>query len=220
MVRARLNQEEFKMARNLDPKCKRCRREGEKLFLKGDKCFTPKCPIIKRNYPPGMHGPKFHGQRLTQYGTQLREKQKVKHIYGILEKQFSNYVQKAMKGGGDSGANLLNLLELRLDNVIYRIGLAKSRSIARQLVSHNHILVNNKTVNIPSAQLKVGDQISIKERSKNLFSEIEKNPQKQTLPGWLEYEQKKMAGKVLSKPPFDEVKQTLNIPIVIEFYSR
>ena len=208
------------MARNLDPKCKRCRREGEKLYLKAEKCFTPKCPMVKRNYPPGMHGPKLHGQRLTQYGTQLREKQKVKHIYGILEKQFSNYVKKAMRKEGDSGENLLYLLELRLDNIVYRLGLAKSRSIARQLVSHNHILVNGKAVNIPSAQLKVSDKISIKEKSKKLFVDTAKNPKKNDLPSWLEFDQKALVGKVLSKPPFEEVKQSFNIPIVIEYYSR
>jgi len=176
--------------------------------------------MVKRNYPPGMHGPKLHGQRLTQYGTQLREKQKVKHIYGILEKQFSNYVKKAMRKEGDSGENLLYLLELRLDNIVYRLGLAKSRSIARQLVSHNHILVNGQAVNIPSAQLKVSDKISIKEKSKKLFVDTAKNPKKNDLPSWLEFDQKALVGKVLSKPPFEEVKQSFNIPIVIEYYSR
>lgn len=220
MDRDHLNQEGYNMARNLDPKCKRCRREGEKLYLKGEKCFTPKCAMIKRNYPPGMHGPKLHGQRITQYGMQLREKQKVKHIYGILEKQFRNYVIKAMKKQGDSGDNLMQLLELRLDNVVYRMGLAKSRSVARQLVSHRHILVNNRPTNIPSAQLKTGDQLAIKEKSHKMFSESSKNPQKQDLPSWLEFDNKKLSGRVLGKPPFEEVKQTLNIPIIIEFYSR
>lgn len=207
------------MARNLDPKCKRCRREGEKLYLKGEKCFTPKCPMVKRTYPPGMHGPKLQSQRLTEYGSQLREKQKAKNIYGVLERQFRNYVKKAMRQEGDSGENLLRLLELRLDNVVYRLGLAKSRSVARQFVSHNHILVNNKKVNIPSTQLRIGDTVAIKEKSKKLFSDIAKNTKKQNS-SWLAFDSKNLSGKVLSPPPFEDVKQTLKVPLILEFYSR
>jgi len=211
------------MARNLDPKCKRCRREGEKLYLKGEKCFTPKCPMLKRNYPPGIHGPKFQTRgfrRLKDYGTQLREKQKAKQIYGILEKQFRNYIKKAMKKDGDSGENLLTLLEQRLDNIVYRLGLAKSRSIARQSVSHNHILVNNRMVNISSAHVKIGDIITIREKSKKNFSDINKSTQKQDTASWLEFDYKNLSGKVLSKPPLEEIEQTLNLPLIIEFYSR
>lgn len=208
------------MARNLDPKCKRCRRQGEKLYLKGEKCFTPKCPMIKRNYPPGLHGPKRMVHHRLGYAAQLREKQKAKEIYSILEKQFRNYVIKAMKKQGDSGENLLKLLELRLDNVIYRIGFTKSRSIARQLVLHKHFMINNKLVNIPSFQLKPGDQISVKEKSKKLFKDLEKSIQNQETSSWLELDRKNFNGKVLNPPPFKEVKQSLNVPLIIEFYSR
>lgn len=208
------------MARNLDPKCKRCRREGEKLFLKGEKCFSPKCPMVKRNYPPGMHGPKQHRARRTQYGIQLREKQKVKTIYAVLEKQFRNYVLKAMRISGDSGENLMAMLESRLDNIVYRLGFAQSRGIARQLVSHNHILVNNKSVNIPSYNVKVGDKVSIRAKSGKMFENLDKSTQKSETPSWLECDLKGLEGKVLGIPVFDEVKQNLNIPLIIEFYSR
>ena len=150
------------MSKDLDHKCKQCRREGVKLFLKGEKCYGPKCPIVRRNYPPGIHGAKKTRQRLTEYGHQLREKQKAKKIYGILERPFRNYYQKAIKQKGDTNEILGQLLEMRLDNVIYRLGLAKSRKAARQLVSHGFFLVNGKKVNIPSYQVKIKDEITIK----------------------------------------------------------
>ena len=208
------------MARNLDPKCKRCRREGEKLFLKGEKCFSPKCPMVKRNYPPGMHGPKKFKARRSQYGIQLREKQKVKTIYAILERQFKNYVTKAMKNSGDSGENLMAMLESRLDNIVYRLGFSGSRGIARQLVSHNHILVNGKTVNIPSYSVKVGDKVSIREKSNKMFENLDKSTQKSETPTWLESDLKGLKGKMLGTPVYDEIKQNLNIALIIEFYSR
>lgn len=208
------------MARNLDPKCKRCRRAGEKLFLKGEKCFTPKCPLVKRAYPPGMHGPKLHSQKPTEFGIQLAEKQKTKNVYGLLERQFSNYVKKAMNQKGDSGENLLRLLELRLDNVIYRMGLAVSRSVSRQLVLHNHILVNNKKVNIPSFKVRVGDIIEVAEKSKKLFAQVAKSEQKKNRPSWIEFEPKNLRGKIVANPPFEEVKQTIKVPLIIEYYSR
>lgn len=147
------------MARNLDPKCKQCRREGEKLFLKGEKCFTDKCGIEKRSYPPGQHGQR-RGGRLSDYGVQLREKQKLRKIYGILEKQFRSYYAEADRLKGVTGENLLQLLESRLDNVVYRMGIGVSRSESRQLVRHNSITVNGNRVNIPSYQVKPGDQVA------------------------------------------------------------
>lgn len=207
------------MGRSLDPKCKQCRRENEKLFLKGERCFSPKCAMIKRNYPPGQHGPKRQ-TRATQYGMQLREKQKVKRMYGILEKQFRNYYHQAAKEAGNSAENFLRLLEMRLDNVVYRLGFANSRNLARQLVNHGHFQVNDKKVNIPSYQLKVGDKINIKPGREKLsnFKDFLKASKKRELPEWLEL--KELAGKITSLPKLDQLIQTINISLIIEFYSR
>ena len=153
------------MARNLDPKCRQCRREGEKLFLKGEKCFTDKCAIEKRNFPPGQHGQR-RASRLSDYGVQLREKQKLRRIYGILEAQFRSYYAEADRKKGITGENLLQLLECRLDNVAYRMGIGASRTEARQIVRHNSLLVNGRRVNIPSYQVKPGDVLSVAEASK------------------------------------------------------
>src|SRR6187401_1376553 len=153
------------MARNLDAKCRQCRREGEKLFLKGEKCFTDKCAIERRNYPPGQHGQK--NTRLSDYGVQLREKQKVKRIYGLLERQFRSYYQKASGQKGNTGENLLRMLESRLDNIVYRMGFAVTRAAARQLVSHAAIRVNGKKVNLPSYQVRPGDEVAVSERAKS-----------------------------------------------------
>ena len=154
------------MARNLDPKCRQCRREGEKLFLKAEKCFTEKCAIEKRNYPPGQHGQR-RSSRLSDYGVQLREKQKLRRIYGVLEKQFRSYYAEADRKKGITGENLLQMLESRLDNVAYKMGLGGSRTEARQIVRHNSILVNGKRVNIPSYQVQPGDSISVADQSKD-----------------------------------------------------
>lgn len=207
------------MARSLDPKCKKCRRENEKLFLKGERCFSPKCAMVKRNYPPGLHGPKRQS-RPTQYGMQLREKQKVKKIYGVLEKQFRNYYTKAARQSGNASENLLRLLEMRLDNVVYRLGLASSRNLARQLVSHGHLCVNNKKVTIPSYQVKVGDKISVKPGNEQtpLFRDFLKASKKRDLPDWLELNE--LEGKVTSLPKLDEIMQSFNMSLIIEFYSR
>jgi len=148
------------LARNLDPKCRQCRREGEKLFLKGEKCFTDKCAIEKRNYPPGQHGQR-RASRLSDYGVQLREKQKLRRMYGVLEKQFRGYYAEADRRKGITGENLLQLLESRLDNVVYKMGLGASRTESRQIVKHNAILVNGKRVNIPSFQVSPGDEVSV-----------------------------------------------------------
>lgn len=209
------------MGINLKSKCKICRRAGEKLFLRAERCFTSKCALVKRNYPPGMHGVK-KAARLTSYGTQLREKQKAKQIYGISERQFRNYFRKASKKKGDTSEHLLQLLESRLDNIAYRFGFAKSREQARQIISHGHILVNNRKVNIPSFQVKSKDVVALKEKSLKspLFADLSKILAKQELPTWLSFDLKKFEGIILSKPTREELKTPFDIKMVVEFYSR
>ncbi len=209
------------MAKDLDPKCKKCRREGIKLFLKGEKCFSPKCPVIRRNYPPGLHGPKRRS-RPTEYGLQLREKQKAKRIYGILEKQFKGYYSKSMAKKGDTGEILQQYLEMRFDNVIYRANFAKSRKQARQMVSHGLFLVNGKNVNIPSYQLNPKDEISIKPSKikVKLFNNLEKNIEKQNIQSWISLDSKNKTIKILNKPKGEEIEQTFNPRLIVEFYSR
>ncbi len=209
------------MARNLKSKCEQCRREGEKLFLKGERCYLTKCAVTRRGYPPGMHGPKGKA-RLTGYGTQLREKQKAKRIYGILERQFKNYFEKASKRMGDTSEFLLQLLEMRLDNVIYRLGFAKARQQARQMVGHGLLFVNGKKVTIPSFQVKIGDVISIKPSaaSKKIFQNLPQTLQKQEVPAWLALDVTKLEGKVTRKPTKDDLKTQFDLKMIIEFYSR
>lgn len=209
------------MAKNLKARCAQCRREGEKLFLKGERCYTSKCAITRRNYPAGMHGPKGK-PHLTGYGMQLREKQKAKRIYGILEKQFKNYFEKAIKKTGDTSEFLLQMLEMRLDNVIYRLGFARSRRAARQAVNHSYFLVNNRRVNIPSYEVKVGDTIKIKPSvaSKKIFQELSQMLKKQEVPAWLSLDPVKLEGKVLRKPTKEDVKTQFDLKMIIEFYSR
>lgn len=209
------------MARITSAKCRLCRREGDKLFLKGERCFGPKCEIIKRNYQPGVHGP---GSRikLTGYGTQLREKQKAKKIYGLLEKQFHNLVLKATKKKGDTGSHLLILLETRLDNVIYRLGIGKSRAEARQLVNHGHVEVNGKKVDIPSYNVRVGDIISIREKSmkSKAYAELGERLAKLEAPEWISLDLKTLKAKIISLPDVTRLKQSFDPKIIIEFYSR
>lgn len=209
------------MARNLNEKCKQCRREGVKLFLKADRCNSPKCAMVKRNFPPGAHGAKGY-PRLTGYGQQLREKQKVKRIYRILEKQMSNYFMKASKIKGNTEETFLQLLETRFDNVIYRIGLAKSRDLARQLISHNHFMINAKKVNIPSYQLKIGDLITLRPSSKKIkpFSNLQEQLKGKEIVSWLFLDPEKMEVKVTGKPSLAESKGELDLKLIIEFYSK
>lgn len=209
------------MAKDLDPKCKKCRREGVKLFLKGEKCYSPKCPMVKRNYPPGVHGAKGP-KRLTEYGTQLREKQKAKRIYNLLEKQFRLTFDRASSLGGDVRENLLRLLEMRLDNVVYRLGLASSRSQARQLVNHGHFLVNNRKVNIPSFVVKTGDIVKIKKASRNKksFRNIGEKIKKDKLPSWLNLDLEKLEAKVLHAPAKSDTEQNIDAQAIVEYYSR
>jgi len=209
------------LARNLDPKCRQCRREGEKLFLKAEKCFSDKCAIEKRNFPPGQHGQR-RNQRLSDYGVQLREKQKVRRIYGVLEAQFRSYYAEADRQKGITGENLLQLLECRLDNVTYRMGLGGSRTEARQIVRHNSILVNGKRVNIPSYQVKAGDVISVAESAKSqlrIKGALEAAEQR-GFPEWLEVDVKALKGTFKAKPQRDELPPTINESLVVELYSK
>jgi small subunit ribosomal protein S4 len=209
------------VARNLDPKCRQCRREGEKLFLKAEKCFTDKCAIEKRNFAPGQHGQK-RSQRLSDYGLQLREKQKLRRVYGVLERQFRGYYAEADRRKGITGENLLQLLESRLDNVAYRMGLGGSRTEARQIVRHNSILVNGKRVNIPSYQVQPGDVIEVAERSKQqlrIKGSLEAAEQR-GFPEWLEVDVKAMKGTYKAHPQRDELPATINESLVVELYSK
>jgi small subunit ribosomal protein S4 len=209
------------LARNLDPKCKQCRREGEKLFLKGEKCFTDKCGIEKRSYPPGQHGQR-RGGRLSDYGVQLREKQKLRKIYGMLEKQFRSYYAEADRLKGVTGENLLQLLESRLDNVVYRMGIGVSRSESRQLVRHNSITVNGNRVNIPSYQVKPGDQVAVAEASKNQLrvKAATEAADERGFPEWVEVDVKKLTGTFKNKPQRDDLPPTINESLIVELYSK
>jgi small subunit ribosomal protein S4 len=208
------------MARNTGPVCRLCRREGVELFLKGEKCLTAKCGVKKRNYPPGVHGRRR--VKHSDYGDQLREKQKMKRIYGLMERQFRNYFVLASRSSMVTGEKLVHLLEGRLDNVVYRMGFASSRPQARQLVSHAHVMVNGKKVNLPSYQVKAGDEISIREKSRGMHTLIVNlDAQMQRgLPSWIEVDQEKMIGKLLNLPSSEEVALPVQEKLVIELYSR
>jgi len=209
------------MGRNLDPKCKQCRRIGEKLFLKGERCAGAKCGVVKKNYPPGAHGAKGK-MRQTEYGLQLQEKQKAMKEYRMLERQFRLTFEKAKQQTGNLGDNFFKMLESRLDNVIYRLGFAQSRDAARQLVSHGHILVNGKKVNIPSYKVKTGDIVKIKEssRRKKVFADLSEKMKKSKLPGWLNVDPADVSGKVLHLPDAKELALNINPQMIVEFYSR
>jgi small subunit ribosomal protein S4 len=207
------------MARYTGPVCRLCRREGMKLFLKGERCYTEKCAIEKRNFPPGQHG-KTRKQKLAGYGVQLREKQKVKRIYGVLEDQFRRYFEAADRTRGITGETLLQLLERRFDNVIYRLGLATSRAQARQLVRHGHFLVNGKKVDIPSYSLRAGDVVTIKGTStKNatILHAIEE-VKGRGVPGWLSFEGE--TGKVVSLPTREQINLPVQEQLIVELYSK
>lgn len=207
------------MARYVEAKCRLCRREGIKLFLKGDRCYSPKCPIERKGaVPPGQHGQK-RARRMSDYGLQLREKQKTKRIYGVLEQQFRRYFKKAFRIKGSTGQRLLQLLELRLDNVVYRLGLVPSRSVARQLVTHGQVLVDNQKVNIPSYQVKVEQMISLSPRALKL--EIVKKSlaeKEKKVPEWLKL--KAVIGKVARLPEREKIDTDINENLIVEYYSR
>ena len=211
------------MARYTGPVCKLCRREGEKLFLKGERCFTPKCAIEKRGYPPGMHGRRRQfRRRMSGYGLQLREKQKAKRIYGVMERQFRRYFQEALKVKGMTGATLLQTLERRLDNVVMRLGVADSRAQARQLVTHGHITVNGRRMNVPSYLVDVGDAIGVRlqSRKNGYFNERAELLDPGTVPEWLRLDASEIEGHVLDFPARDQIQEPINEQLVVEYYSR
>ncbi|MDR2614161.1 MAG: 30S ribosomal protein S4 [Candidatus Accumulibacter sp.] len=209
------------MARNLDPKCRQCRREGEKLFLKGEKCFSDKCAIERRSYAPGQQGQKS-GQRLSDYGVHLREKQKIRRIYGVLEGQFRKVYREAERRKGVTGENLLQLLESRLDTVVYRMGFAASRSESRQVVRHNGILVNGRRVNIPSYQVKPGDMVEVAEKAKSQLrvKAALEAAESRNFPAWVEVNVKEAKGTYKARPERSELPPSINENLVIELYSK
>jgi small subunit ribosomal protein S4 len=208
------------MAKYTGSKCRQCRREGGKLFLKGEKCFTSKCPVENRPFPPGQHGQRR--TRLSDYATQLREKQKVRRIYGVLEKQFRNYYKKAAGTKGSTGENLLQLLEGRLDNVVYRMGFASSRSESRQLVRHNGISVNGSRVNIPSYQVQPNDVVGITDKGRSqlrIKSAIEL-AQQRGFSDWIDVDTKKIEGVYKARPERSELPADINEHLIVELYSK
>lgn len=208
------------MARYTDSVCKLCRRERQKLFLKGQKCFSEKCPIEEKNYPPGQHG-LSRRSKVSEYGVQLREKQKIKRSYGLLETQFRNYFEKANKQKGRTGENLIKLLERRLDNVVFRLGFASSRKQARQLITHRHILINNSLVTIPAYLLKAGDVIQVKEKSKKLDAIHNSLKRvKDSTYGWLSVDKATLSGTFVQVPERADVPLNANEQLVVELYSK
>jgi small subunit ribosomal protein S4 len=212
------------MARYTDAVCKLCRREGEKLFLKGERCFTPKCAFEKRGYPPGMHG-KFGSSRPgreSDYSKQLRAKQKARRIYGVLERQFRRYYRMAQKRRGLTGSNLLQILETRLDNVVYRLGYASSRSQARLLVAHGHFLINGQKTDVPSFVVKPEDVVTVREQSRTTtyFKDLRVEAEARTVPTWLARDLNNLSGRVLRLPERAEIDGNLNEQLIVEYYSR
>ncbi len=207
------------MARYTGPVCRLCRREGVKLYLKGEKCFTDKCPVSRRAYPPGQHG--LGRRKLSEYGVQLREKQKARRTYGIMEGQFSRYFERASKKKGVTGQVLLELLERRLDNVVYRMGLASSRAEARQLIRHGHFQVNRRRVDIPSFSVKPGDVVEVREtsRQKTRFKEMAQSPSR-GIPGWLEVDAEALRGTMVRMPNREEIEAPVQEQLIVEYYSR
>jgi small subunit ribosomal protein S4 len=208
------------MARYTGASCRLCRREGQKLFLKGERCYTDKCAIGRRPYAPGQHTQQR--KKISEYGIQLREKQKARRFYGVLESQFRKYFEIASRKKGVTGENLLQILETRLDNIVYRLGLATSRPEARQLVKHGHFTVNGKRVDIPSYIVKEGDTIEVKEKSRNLqkFKEIQEVTGSKVVPQWLEFNKDNLTGKVISLPLRDDVDLPVEEHLIVELYSK
>lgn len=209
------------MGRYIDASCKMCRREKQKLFLKGTKCFTEKCPLERRNYAPGQHGQNRRA-RISEYGIQLREKQKVRRQYGLLETQFRNYFERASKATGRTGDMLVKMLERRFDNVVYRMGLAPSRKAARQLVIHRHFMINNQVVDIPSYLLNPGDVIQVRDKSKKLdliHASMKRMKDNAMLP-WLSLDKASMAGTFLNVPERSDIPLNANEQLIVELYSK
>ncbi|NPV27020.1 MAG: 30S ribosomal protein S4 [Firmicutes bacterium] len=208
------------MARYTEAVCRLCRREGVKLYLKGDRCYSGKCAVDRRTYAPGQHGQ--GRKKLSEYGIQLREKQKARRIYGILERQFRGYFAKAERQPGITGENLLRLLERRLDNVVYRLGFASSRNEARQLVRHGHFQLNGKKANIPSILVRAGDTITVKESSRDIprIKENMELAKHKTPPAWLEVDPEAMTGRVVTLPTRDQIDVPVQEHLIVELYSR
>lgn len=212
------------MARYIGPSCKLCRREGMKLYLKGDRCYTEKCPFEHRSYPPGQHGKEaaFRRRKLSDYSMQLREKQKARRIYGVLERQFRRYYKEAKRRPGLTGENLLTVLESRFDNVVYRLGLADSRAQARQLVAHGHFTLNGRKTDIPSVLLRPNDVIGVRpeSRSATYFKERRELLGKREVPTWLSLDEETLAGRILALPTRQEIDAPISEQLIVEFYSR
>lgn len=208
------------MARYTESKCKLCRREGTKVFLKGDRCYTDKCPFERRPYPPGQHGRRR--KKSSDYEVQLREKQKVRRMYGLMENQFHRYFKKAESQKGVTGLNLLQMLEMRLDNIVYRLGFANSRDQARQLVNHRHIVLNGRKVDVPSMQLKTGDEVSVAEKSKKslIIQEAQEVLDRRGVPSWLEMDGENLKGKVKERPQREDITFPINENLIVELYSK
>lgn len=207
------------MARYTDSVCRQCRREGAKLFLKGDRCFSAKCAVVKRPTPPGQHG--VSRKKQSQYGVQLREKQKARRAYGVLEGQFRGYFQDASRMRGVTGENLLTLLERRLDNVVYRLGMGESRAHARQLITHGHIRVNGKKVNIPSFRVKLNDEIAVRSGSQSMENLKQLREEgNRMVPKWLSLDHENLVGKVIAMPQRDDIDLTIEEHQIVELYSR
>jgi small subunit ribosomal protein S4 len=209
------------VARYTEATCRLCRRENLKLFLKGDRCYTDKCAFERRSYAPGQHGQR-RGGKISDYGVQLREKQKVKRIYGVLEKQFRKYYERAERQKGITGTNLLILLERRLDNIVYRMGFASSRNQGRQLVRHSHFTVNGRKVNIPSYQVKIGDVIEVKDKSRKIPTVLEaiETVVRREMPSWLEVDSASFRGAVREFPNREELTMPINEQLIVELYSK
>lgn len=209
------------MGRYIEASCRLCRRERQKLFLKGTKCFTEKCPVERRGYPPGQHG-QNRRQKISEYGVQLREKQKIRRMYGLMEEQFRNYFEKALRKTGRTGETLVKMLECRLDNVVYRLGFAPSRKAARQLVVHRHLMVNETVVNVPSYLLKAGDLVRIRDKSKKLdviHSSMKRMKDSAMLP-WLSLDKAAMSGTFLNVPERADIPLNANEQLIVELYSK
>lgn len=209
------------MGRYIEPSCRLCRREKQKLFLKGTKCFTEKCPVERRAYPPGQHG-QTRRQKISEYGVQLREKQKIRRIYGLMEEQFRNYFEKALRQTGRTGETLVKMLERRLDNTVYRLGFAPSRKAARQLIVHGHLIVNTQVVTIPSFLLNPGDLIKVRDKSKTLdviHSSMKRMKDNTMLP-WLSLDKGTMTGTFLNIPERADIPLNANEQLIVELYSK
>jgi len=222
MAAVREGGEEYKMARYTGPVCRLCRRFGDKLMLKGERCSTPKCPLEKRSTPPGRRPVARWRSRISERGIQLREKQKLRFSYGILERQFRRFFAEWKKGSGTTGENLLVLLERRLDNVVYRLGFADSRAQARQIVRHGHIMVNDRKTDIPSFLVKSGDVIKWREASKKTeyYKRVAEEVEEKVIPDWLSLDKESMTGRVLNLPGKDDIELGFNQKAIVEYYSR